>query len=88
MLNVHLIEPLVGLLYTESRAWAKNVKQSSVCVHWFNLLFASLRQEEQYSQWQVCSEVLSVLFSFLSTNYSRLSNWPHFLQLFRNFSLL
>lgn len=71
MLNVHLIEPLVGLLYTESRAWAKNVKQSSVCVHWFNLLFASLRQEEQYSQWQVCSEaqgsgspLCSVFFSF------------------------
>lgn len=28
MLNVHLIEPLVGLLYTESKARAKNVKQS------------------------------------------------------------
>lgn len=29
MLNVHLIEPLVGLLYTESKDWAKNVEQFS-----------------------------------------------------------
>lgn len=47
MLNVHLIEPLVGLLYTESTAWAKTVKQfSGLLALVFNLLFDSLQLEE------------------------------------------
>lgn len=45
MLNVHLIEALVGLLYTESRDWAKTVKGSLSVSIGFNLLSDSLPQE-------------------------------------------
>lgn len=40
MLNVHSIEPLVGLLYTESNIGAKNAKQfSGLRAFSFNLLW-------------------------------------------------
>jgi len=47
MLDVHSIEPLVVLLYTENSVWAKNVKQcSGLHVSSFNLLFDSLQLEK------------------------------------------
>lgn len=52
MLNVHSIEPLVGLLYTESSVWAKHVKQfSALHAFSFNLLFDSLQLEKWCNRW-------------------------------------
>lgn len=95
MLNVHSIEPLVGLLYTESNVWAKNVEQfSGLRAFSFNRLFDSLQLEKWCNHWwfdlqNSCCYIESSCFVLFflppSTNYRSLNNLPHFLIVLRNF---
>lgn len=97
MLNVHSLEPLVGLLYTESNVWAKNVQQfSGLRAFSFNRLFDSLQLEKWCNHWwfdlqNSCCYIESSCFVLFflppSTNYRSLNNLPHFLIVLRNFFL-